>query len=627
MAFRFNAFSALFAALTVAVVYLSLKELTGNTLAAFFGGLTLAFSSTFWSHAVVAGTCAMTGFFIVLFIYLSILWRSRLNNKYLYLLLIPLGLGLGTHPAMLLAIPAGASAMTAQSFLKVFFTSIRLFVFDFTPIGFIVILIGISFLRRKFGKMLAALSAIVIGNVLFMTVYGSEDILPALSHSLFPSYIVLSIWAGCGLHSIHTYIHARLKGALASSVILAILPLACLITHYQLNDQSKNFAALDYGRNIFKTVPRGSVLLSSGDTATGSLQYLQTIAESGEGVVVIDEQMIFRDSYCRHLIKQHPDTVPEDICSIPPEKRLARLVEANSSKAPLYTTFPLPEGYEQIPYGLVYKIYPEGAPTDFAQIKKINDGLWKGYAKRGLLAPHIHTGPVEKEIVRKYAQSQSDLGAYYSDNGHIEEARAAYEESLKIDPDNFSGLFNLGELLTESGNNEKGADLLEKAMDANPDFFLENTPIGGGVVSEEMAKAESHAQSGHHYVALGDHKKAIEEFQQAIELKPDDFLLYILLGHAYINVSDTNMAFDTYQKAIALNPGIGSAVAYLNLGVIYMDVKHDYPNAIIHFEKYIELVAENDYTVETRNKVKQIRSILLKLKNALMIRHHPRFSH
>ena len=673
MAFRFNIFSALFAALTVAVVYLILKELNSNTLAAFLGALTLAFSSTFWSHAVIAQTYAMTGFFIALCIYCLLLWRSRRKDKYLYLLSAALGLGLGTHPAILLIVPAAVAlvamtdvktlrhpvalkslALTAlisvvlylyiplkaasgpvvdwggpadlKSALKILFTSIKLFMLDFTPAGFAVILVGVSASWHRRRTILAALALIVIGNVALMAHYGNEETLLRLSLYLFPSYIVLSIWAGCGIDTIYSYIRARLKVAIVPSAILIIVPLACLITHYRLNDQSKNFSALDYGRNIFKTVPRGSVLLSDGNTTTGPLQYLQAATESEEGVIVIDRKRIALDSYCRHLIAYYPGAVPQDILSTPPEQRLARVIEANISKTPLYTTFLLSEIYDYIPYGLVYRIAPKGTPTDFAQIKKINNDLWNGYTKRGLLAPHDHKGAAEKNIVRKYAESRSGLGLYYSHSGHTDEARAAYEESIKIDPGHFSGLFHLGTLLTELGDKGKGADLLEKAMNADPDFFLRNTPVGGGIISEEMLKAEEHVQSANHYAALNNHKAAIEEFKQAIALKSDDPLLYILLGHAYINVNDMNGAFDAYQKAIALDTGIASAFAYLNLGAIYMNNKHDLPNAIVHFEKYIELVEENDYSVETRNKIEQIQSILRKLKDPVIRRDHPLFS-
>ncbi|MCK5081354.1 MAG: tetratricopeptide repeat protein, partial [Candidatus Omnitrophica bacterium] len=393
-----------------------------------------------------------------------------------------------------------------KSALKILFTSIKLFMLDFTPAGFAVILVGVSASWHRRRTILAALALIVIGNVALMAHYGNEETLLRLSLYLFPSYIVLSIWAGCGIDTIYSYIRARLKVAIVPSAILIIVPLACLITHYRLNDQSKNFSALDYGRNIFKTVPRGSVLLSDGNTTTGPLQYLQAATESEEGVIVIDRKRIALDSYCRHLIAYYPGAVPQDILSTPPEQRLARVIEANISKTPLYTTFLLSEIYDYIPYGLVYRIAPKGTPTDFAQIKKINNALWNGYTKRGLLAPHDHKGAAEKNIVRKYAESRSGLGLYYSHSGHTDEARAAYEESIKIDPGHFSGLFHLGTLLTELGDKGKGADLLEKAMNADPDFFLRNTPVGGGIISEEMIKAEEHVQSANHYTALNDHK-------------------------------------------------------------------------------------------------------------------------
>ncbi|MCK5607705.1 DUF2723 domain-containing protein, partial [Candidatus Pacearchaeota archaeon] len=694
IAFRLNIFSAFFAALTIIVIYFILKILTNREFISIGGALSLAFSSTFWSNAIVARTYSMTGFFIALLIYLLMIWRLKREDKYLYLLSIVLSLGLATHAAMLLMIPmaiilvamtdaktltrpaafkayvltfcitiilylyiplqaaSGSSVnwgnpvnlkgflnyITAHEYLtkmppgsislslKVFFTSIRLFILDFTPVGFIVIITGISVAAKKNKEILTALSLIILGNVLFLTNYGNKELLSSLSLYLFPSYIALSVFAGLGLHRVLDLVEPKIKDPVFSSLILMILPLACVITHFNANNQSSNFSALDYAENILKTVPSNSLLISKNDNVTGPLQYVQTVKEPDNGVIVINSEKITRNHYCRNLIKHHPKIISEDILSIPAKERMAHLINTNISSARLYATFPLSKEYESIPYGLVYKISAKNALPDSAQIIKTNRALWKDYTERGLPIPHDNEDPVRMYISEEYAKSKSTLGQYYYNTGLVEDARKAYEEALKYNPENFFGLLHLGQLLLESGDFE-GERLIKKAEDVNPDYYLASIPIGGEPLSEEMMKVVSHVQAGDNSAGLGYFKEAIEDYKLALELKPDDASIYIQLGHAHINLNDMNAAFDMYQKAITLNPGSDSIFAYLNIGAIYMNTRHDYPNAIIYFEKYLKLASEGHQSIQTKKKVEQIKTILLQLKNNVTTnRHQPRFS-
>lgn len=98
------------------------------------------------------------------------------------------------------------------------------------------------------------------------------------------------------------------------------------------------------------------------------------------------------------------------------------------------------------------------------------------------------------------------------------------------------------------------------------------------------------------------------------------------LGHAYINIPNMDMAFEMYQKTIEFDPEGENAIAYLNLGAIYMNNKKDHPNAIIHFEKYLELASKGKLTIETRQKIQQIKGILRKLRNDSIQQNKPRFS-
>jgi hypothetical protein len=73
VAYRVNLSSAIFASLSVLVLYHIIKHSTGDRAAAALGGLTFAFSYAFWSQAVEAEVYALNALFVSLVVYL--LWR------------------------------------------------------------------------------------------------------------------------------------------------------------------------------------------------------------------------------------------------------------------------------------------------------------------------------------------------------------------------------------------------------------------------------------------------------------------------------------------------------------------------------------------------------------------------
>jgi hypothetical protein len=73
VAYRVNLSSAVFASLSVLVLYYVIERSTGDRLAAALGGLTFAFSYAFWSQAVEAEVYALNALFVSVVIYL--LWR------------------------------------------------------------------------------------------------------------------------------------------------------------------------------------------------------------------------------------------------------------------------------------------------------------------------------------------------------------------------------------------------------------------------------------------------------------------------------------------------------------------------------------------------------------------------
>ena len=113
---RLNLMSAVFAALTVALLHLIVittfrlyrdRQITWRErLVAAAGALIFAFSPLLWSQAVITEVYTLNAFFAALTTYLVLRWAERGRHWLLALAILVLGLGLGNHLTLSLLAPA-----------------------------------------------------------------------------------------------------------------------------------------------------------------------------------------------------------------------------------------------------------------------------------------------------------------------------------------------------------------------------------------------------------------------------------------------------------------------------------------------------------------------------------------
>jgi Flp pilus assembly protein TadD len=75
------------------------------------------------------------------------------------------------------------------------------------------------------------------------------------------------------------------------------------------------------------------------------------------------------------------------------------------------------------------------------------------------------------------------------------------------------------------------------------------------------------------YVERRQYQRAIENYDAAVRLKPDDEKLYYHRGNAFNNTGRYQLAIEDYNKAIRLKPDL--AVAYANRGNAYRSLGHN----------------------------------------------------
>lgn len=155
VAYRTNLASAVYAAVSVALVFAIGLKLSGRALAALVGALAFAVGRTFWSQSIIAEVYTLNTMFVGLTILSLLAWRTNRKDRYLLLSAFMMGLSLTDHVTSGLLIPLGLAFifMVDRSKFKewgLFLKGAGLFVLGVLPYAFIPIRASMDYLPKGF---------------------------------------------------------------------------------------------------------------------------------------------------------------------------------------------------------------------------------------------------------------------------------------------------------------------------------------------------------------------------------------------------------------------------------------------------------------------------------------------
>ena len=110
--------------------------------------------------------------------------------------------------------------------------------------------------------------------------------------------------------------------------------------------------------------------------------------------------------------------------------------------------------------------------------------------------------------------------------------------------------------------------------------------LGKKASANPVTAGDAHALIGHCLIALGDKRRAIEEFAQASQAMPQRGDLHAMLGGLFLGVSEPRLAIQSFAQAIALNGRDWNA--YFELGNAHRQLG-DREAAINAFSKSIDI--------------------------------------
>ncbi len=128
---------------------------------------------------------------------------------------------------------------------------------------------------------------------------------------LLPVYFLFALWIAHGARwFLESFVPIRDKWsrpiALLLSGLVLLLPMASVVTNLQEVDLSDDYAAYEYGSQVFAQTPVGSIVVSAADPHTFTLWYFARIVHGRSDIALIDRDLLAYDWYLDGLRRAYP---------------------------------------------------------------------------------------------------------------------------------------------------------------------------------------------------------------------------------------------------------------------------------------------------------------------------------
>ena len=217
---------------------------------------------------------------------------------------------------------------------------------------------------------------------------------------------------------------------------------------------------------------------------------------------------------------------------------------------------------------LAGQAYPRQMPK--AAKRDANALFWRAYSLS-------HLGKEEEalaacdEAIRldpAHADAYNNKGTVLQDLGRYEEAIIAYDEAIRLDPTFADAYNNKGNALQDLRQYKEAIIAYDEAIRLDPSSAL------------------AYENKGNALGLLGRYEEAIVAYDEAIRLNPTDADIYYNKGVRLHDLGQYKEAIVAYDEVIQLNPT--DVRAYINKGTVLHDLGR-YKEAIVAFDEAIRL--------------------------------------
>jgi hypothetical protein len=231
--------------------------------------------------------------------------------------------------------------------------------------GLFLELIGLWFWWNEDRIFCVLLAIFVLTSSIYAIGYNTTD-----SYIyLIPSFLVMALWLGKGLHWVLVAIR-ELFGRIArtakpsstffllSSCAFLLLPLFSLANNYGALNLNSDQTASDYGTGVLRALSANAIVITDTDPHTFALWYFHYAEGVRADVAVLNATLLQYDWYRKSIKRLYPHLAISNL-----DSRLmsptVELIDSNIRKYPIYLTEPNPQveaHYRLSRQGLVYQV-------------------------------------------------------------------------------------------------------------------------------------------------------------------------------------------------------------------------------------------------------------------------------
>jgi len=218
------------------------------------------------------------------------------------------------------------------------------------------------------------------------------------------------------------------------------------------------------------------------------------------------------------------------------------------------------------------------------------------------------------------AEYHEKLGVFLSKANQHDEAIEYLTKAIELNPDSKDAYFSRGVSLDWKGETQAALADVEKAIALESKPGNLNTEAAQekiqeireseakkqtllskiGSSSENLGSAREYVARGEASLKAGKWEQAYADFNQAIELEPDNAEAYRYRGATFYKLGDAKTALKDYNQAITLDPN--NSDLFLNRGILQAD-SGDSQNALVDLDEAIRLNPKNAMAYHMRAKV------------------------
>jgi tetratricopeptide (TPR) repeat protein len=391
--------------------------------------------------------------------------------------------------------------------------------------------------RKTWVMLFVTTMVMSIGLILFLNFSDSE--VRERDYFYSPAFYYFAVYIGIGAASLLHELRGMLsrRGARPApavygfAVVLVVLPMFTLKTHYFSHDRSNNYTCPAYARNMLIGLEENSILFTYGDNDTFPLWYIQEVEGYRTDVKVVNLSLLNTAWYiqqCRDNEPKVPITWTDDeVARLRPIRTqdgrgmsvaaiaMDHILRANDWKQPIYISVTVKrdayEAYlEILEYeGLAYKVVRRRG-ENMVNAEKLADNVTNKYDYSCILDENwkrdesVHLPHHTQNLIINYANAFIQLAVSQRRDSLFADAARYMEAAHNISPDYPPPLELLGWYYLDIGDTTRALRFYEDQVERQP---------GNVGIRYRLAGA---------YERTGRYLEALEQLDFIMRLDPDN---------------------------------------------------------------------------------------------------------